>query len=695
MRKVLPRTVFTVLLLVHLVPQPAVASGYLHNFFKKPQSHRFEPLTITAPADITVATDQYSDVASGVNLGAAAVTGDGVTVSNNAPDYYPIGVTVVTWTATDKSGSKTTATQKVTVVDQEKPYISRLSEISVVNDPGGCSARVDLMVPYTFDNSGQVTLTHDGPDAVFPVGTTLITWTATDAQGNSDTMVQRITVIDNELPVIQLQQTSFSAAAAAGQCGASVNLGMPAVSDNCGIASISNDAPAVFPVGTTVVTWTVTDLNQYTVTAQQTVIITDNELPSITAPADIVVGNDAGKNGATVSPGTAKTSDNCGVASVSNNAPAFFTTGTTAVTWTVTDIHGNTSTATQSVTVKDIEAPVLLSVPADMTVSCDKVPAAPAVSAKDNCDGSPVVTFAEASTQGSNTGLSSHYNYSITRTWTAADKSGNKSSAKQLVTVVDNTAPVITISDISANTDAGKCSATVKFAAAVTDNSGSPVTVTYSKASGSSFSTGSTTVTVTAKDASGNSASKNFVITVTDTQKPTITAPNNVTVTIPNNQSSASNVALGNATTSDNCGVKTVTNNAPASYPVGTTTVTWTVKDLSGNAATATQTVTVNKKKSNAVADRTQATATTEAGTLQLFVAPNPATERFTLKWQSAMQLPVNLRVVDMSGRVVDAKSALPSTGTVQIGQAYPAGQYFAEIIQGGQRKLIQLIKLR
>ena len=57
---------------------------------------------------------------------------------------------------------------------------------------------------------------------------------------------------------------------------------------------------------------------------------------------------------------------------------------------------------------------------------------------------------------------------------------------------------------------------------------------------------------------------------------------------------SATGVVLGSPTVNDNCGVATVTNNAPASFPIGTNYVTWTVKDNSGNTATCIQTVIVN-----------------------------------------------------------------------------------------------------
>jgi hypothetical protein len=127
----------------------------------------------------------------------------------------------------------------------------------------------------------------------------------------------------------------------------------------------------------------------------------------------------------------------------------------------------------------------------------------------------------------------------------------------------------------------------VNYTVTGTDNCGSPITYTYSKAAGTVFPIGVTTVTVTAADASGNSVTRSFTVTVEDNQAPTITAPANLNVTL------GSPITLGNATASDNCGTPTITNNAPTSYPLGVTVVTWTATDAAGNTASAQQTVTV------------------------------------------------------------------------------------------------------
>lgn len=311
-------------------------------------------LSIIAPADITVSADYWSDRATQVNLGTPLVTaepGTSFSVFNTAPLSYPIGITEVTWTVTDNLGNYATTIQKVTVKDFQSPYINHMGEISVVNDPGKCGANVPLMTPYAYDNSGlPVTITNNAP-SFFEVGSHQIIWTATDAFGNSDTSTQIITVIDNEKPQISVSPVVISNDP--GKCGASV-LPVPFTSDNCGITSLINDAPAVLPIGTTLVTWSVTDKTGYKSSAVQSVTVTDNEKPTIQAPANIVITTSSTKV-SRLKLGTPVVSDNCGILQVSNNAPRYYSRGVTTITWTVTDIHGNMASALQTVTV---QAPV-------------------------------------------------------------------------------------------------------------------------------------------------------------------------------------------------------------------------------------------------------------------------------------------------------------------------------------------------
>ncbi|MFN3299634.1 MAG: T9SS type A sorting domain-containing protein, partial [Sediminibacterium sp.] len=67
----------------------------------------------------------------------------------------------------------------------------------------------------------------------------------------------------------------------------------------------------------------------------------------------------------------------------------------------------------------------------------------------------------------------------------------------------------------------------------------------------------------------------------------------------------------------------------------------------------------------------------------------------FPLKLVSKSDLPVNIKVVDAAGRLVEAKAKQAANSTLQLGHNYATGNYFAEFIQGNQRKVVQLMKIK
>jgi hypothetical protein len=112
-----------------------------------------------------------------------------------------------------------------------------------------------------------------------------------------------------------------------------------------------------FPVGTTTLTYSATDAHGNTGTAAQVVTVVDNTAPVISCPADIVLEPTC-PSGAIATFADATATDNCGVQSVARTAgPAsgsVFPIGTTTVTFTATDIHGNTASCSFTVTVKTV-----------------------------------------------------------------------------------------------------------------------------------------------------------------------------------------------------------------------------------------------------------------------------------------------------------------------------------------------------
>jgi hypothetical protein len=107
------------------------------------------------------------------------------------------------------------------------------------------------------------------------------------------------------------------------------------------------------------------------------------------------------------------------------------------------------------------------------------------------------------------------------------------------------------------------------------------------------FNKGITQINVTVTDIAGQTANCAFAVTVNDNQAPSITAPPAVLTAANAAACSASGVLLGTPLAADNCPNFQVTNNAPAIFPLGNTTVTWTITDDAGLSATATQNVQV------------------------------------------------------------------------------------------------------
>ena len=129
-------------------------------------------------------------------------------------------------------------------------------------------------------------LAGDASGSTFPVGTTTITYTATDASWTYNCCKLYITVTDDEDPTITCAADQ-TATTDAGNCTAAVTVVAPTTADNCGVASVTNsfngtaDASGTYPIGITNVIWTVTDNSGNTATCSMSITVTDGEAPTI------------------------------------------------------------------------------------------------------------------------------------------------------------------------------------------------------------------------------------------------------------------------------------------------------------------------------------------------------------------------------------------------------------------------------
>lgn len=468
-------------------------------------------------------------------------------------DPYPVGNTGILWTVTDAGGRTASCSQTITVVafgDRDPVTIMCPANVSLEAPAGTCETTIPgstIGIPSTIPTDNVTVVPRRSDDlplsAPFPAGATLITWTATDStNGNVASCVQTVTVTvgasgDTTPPVFtvvpQNVTTTTSSCTATlddelgtaeatdtGACGGSVTITRTGIPPNF-----------VFPTGTTTITYTATDAAGNTATVSQLVTVTESPgvPPTITAPPDVSVSTGAGATvcGTVVSEaalGSAIANDNCpGVTVMRTGVPVgnLFPVGNTTITYTATDASGNTATDTQVVTVTDDTVPVVTA-PGAVTLftgagatSCsvtvqDLDATLGTGSATDNCPGVGAVT---------RIGVPSGNVFPVGPTpitYSATDAHGNVGTATQVVTVVDNTQPVISCpSNIVLEPTCPSGAIATYSTPTATDNCGvQAVDRTAGPASGSIFSIGITTVTHTATDIHGNTASCSFTVTV-------------------------------------------------------------------------------------------------------------------------------------------------------------------------------------
>jgi hypothetical protein len=293
----------------------------------------------TAPTIVTCAPDVTEQVNAGCDFSIPSYTGLVIATDNcDATLTYtqsPVAGTVisdfgttqvVTITVTDDNGNATDCSFVITLDDSINPSITCPANLTVNNDLDACSALVTVPAPSVADNCIVASVVNDytgtaDATAVYPVGTTTVLWTVTDIAGNTAQCSMTVTVVDNQDPYVTCP-ASVTQTADAGVCTAAVVVDAPVVSDNCGVASVVNnfngtaDASDVYPVGTTTILWTITDIHGNVSTCTMTVTVTDDENPSITCPSDITVSNDNNACDADVVVPAPVVDDNCAVASV-------------------------------------------------------------------------------------------------------------------------------------------------------------------------------------------------------------------------------------------------------------------------------------------------------------------------------------------------------------------------------------------
>ncbi len=353
-----------------------------------------------------------------------ATTNCGVEVTAISNVSFPVedqGTTMITWTYEDAFGNQSTQEQKIIITDITGPAPD---EPSLSDLTGECSISAPV-APTATDNCGENLV--GTPDVVFPIvaqGTTVITWSFEDQNGNISTQSQNAVVDDITNPIADVA----SLPDLYGNCEVAAPTS-PTATDNC-VGTITGLANVTFPVteaGTTVVTWTYNDGNGNVATQTQNVIVEDDDAP---AP-DVASLPDLNEECSLSMPIAPIATDNCDGEISGVTSTAFPITESTTITWTYTDASGNSIVQTQDVIIADVTPPVPNnSTLTTLTGECVVVrPTAP--KATDNCGGTITGT---TSTQQLIT-------ESTTIIWTYTDASGNVTTQNQEVVLTDETAP--------------------------------------------------------------------------------------------------------------------------------------------------------------------------------------------------------------------------------------------------------------
>ncbi|MBA7524982.1 hypothetical protein ES705_17127 [subsurface metagenome] len=355
----------------------------------------------------------------------------------------------ITLMAEDDNGNIDLCTFDVTLSDTISPGITCPADVTVNVDAGLCIATgVALGTPATADNCSVASVTNDATEPYAP-GNTTVTWTVTDGSGNTATCTQTVTVIDNIDPTI-ICPSDINQNSDPGVCDAYVTVPAPVTSDNCpGETAINSyngtaDASDTYPVGTTVVTWTVTDGYGNFSTCIQNITINDNENPSITCPADRTEYVDASCNFTLADyTGLAVVIDNCTAAPAVIQLPAAGTVinghGTVQMIILMADDgNGNTDSCTFDVTLSDTISPTISCID-DQTRDADAGEAYytvvgtefDPVSSSDNCSVAGVIN----DINGGVTIVGEQITDGTTITWSVTDGAGNTSQCSFTITV--------------------------------------------------------------------------------------------------------------------------------------------------------------------------------------------------------------------------------------------------------------------
>ncbi len=492
------------------------------------------------------------------------------------------------WEAVDVCGNTARGVQLISVIDEEDPYFIDVPEIVELS----CVAEMDVIYAEAGDDCSEVNISYEDvelADEQYCGGSVQRTYTATDICGNSVTASQLILVVDDETPVFTAfpEDLNVSCENVPDAYDGSVQY-----SDNCPDVEFYVDQQLIegtCPGNYTLIReYHVVDVCGNSAVQTWTIQVSDTTAPQLFGiPADIDL-----TCGDPFPDALVFATDNC------DENPIVSATGETELlecgyifvrTWTATDACGNSTTASQTITLSDDNNPVFISFPENVTITCSELPyEGETPEAEDDCLGEVEISFTDEYLEAD-----CPVAYVIERSWDAVDGCGNLTRAVQTITVIDDQNPIFTsvpeIIELSCTVDTD-----VIYAEATDDCSDVDITYVDEELDDEVYCAGSVMRTYTATDICGNSVTASQMLLVVDDETPVITAfPEDITVSC----SDVPEIYPSSIEYSDNCPdpaffleQEFIEGNCPGNY---TLIRQYFVVDACGNTASQTWTIQV------------------------------------------------------------------------------------------------------
>jgi hypothetical protein len=445
------------------------------------------------------------------------------------------------WTVTDPcTGATFGHDQSISAPNAGTPRILASNDITASTSISTCTALVVIPSPTIFNCGNSPTITNSynnqgaNISAIFPLGSTTITYTARNACGHTATDVMVVTVRDNTRPFIFNCPANVNLA-----CGANIfplsQYGAPIITDNCGT-----------PVVVSRVLYDTTQCGQGTVT--RIWAATDNGVDTVRCIQTISRS------------GTIFTSSN--------------------ITWPA---DASFSCAQN----------ISFGVPTFSNVGCSRLS----------------INFADVTLSTAGSGC-----LRIQRTWTVRDTcqlvTGTNNGIFTDIQIIEKSpsgVPTLTVPGnmitIASATLGGNCTALVTLNPATSTNCGGSVTITHNSpyafnttganASGI-YPVGVHFVTFTATNACGSNSSI-VTVTVRDLTSPQIICPLDLTINCDGDLQSAINTQIAQVSSIDNCTLQdlTVSQSSNISCNGGRAILTFSIRDQSNNTASCQSTIVV------------------------------------------------------------------------------------------------------